>query len=69
MENPSIKELLEKLIKGEITREEFDQFLLKVGQNDQAVELEESLRAHFDQIMEEMETNHPDSKAKPDKNR
>lgn len=67
MENTNIKELLEKLASGQISREEFFLFLQKIGQEANSVELDQAMEALFDEKLGEDEkqantdTPHKDS--------
>ena len=47
--------LIQKLIKGRISREDFEQLLLALEDEEQAVFLENSMRDHFNAVMEEYE--------------
>jgi len=47
--------LIQKLVKGKISREEFEQLLLALEDEEQAVFLENSMRDHFNAVMDKYE--------------
>jgi hypothetical protein len=47
--------LIQNLVSGKISREEFEQLLLSLENQEEAVFLENSLREHFNSIMEDYE--------------
>mgnify|MGYP003645890768 CR=1 len=48
MKNPTIKELLGKLIKGEISKEEFDLFLQQLKKEKGSKEVDKAFQEFFD---------------------
>ncbi|MEB2777560.1 hypothetical protein SYJ56_19750 [Algoriphagus sp. D3-2-R+10] len=48
MKNPTIKELLEKLSTGEISKDEFDLFLQKLKKEKKTSELNQAFQEFFD---------------------
>ncbi|WP_209330034.1 hypothetical protein [Lunatimonas salinarum] len=47
--------LIQKLVKGKISREEFEKLLLALEDEEQAVFIENSMRDHFNAVMDEYE--------------
>lgn len=50
MKNPTIKELVEKMTKGEISKTEFDLFLKVLIEENDSIELDQALRDFFESL-------------------
>lgn len=68
MKKTKSQALIQKLINNKISREEFEDLLLGLEDEEEAVFLENSLREHFDLIMNNYETHLQSAKKikKPD---
>lgn len=64
MKNPTIKELLEKLSTGTISKDEFDLFLQKLRKEEETSELNLAFLEFFDGLASEEKNESSDQKPK-----